>query len=279
MRPTDLGEAFRAEYDKPGVKEDCAERQKDEVRQVREACNNKERSKKSRGNQEISRQGIRNAQRVNVGGGWQVKDDDPVAAGTVFSYGTDVPPHASFAGGLKENLVLLGQRAFLPVEDLEPTSRYAAEFGQSTSGSTSRAGAADDAPASWRGQPLAPPAEEAHYSLLRSLVRALFLSNGSGAKGMQKGVVPVEALKVLAAKVAQLHGAPLPEGSGFESTSPVNKLNYNDTYEYFSKNEFAVAADFLLAASDPDGQLFEAARGLESGRALPPPTWDEPRLT
>ena len=194
-----------------------------------------------------------------------MKDDDPVAAGTVFSYGTDVPPHASFAGGLKENLVLLGQRAFLPVEDLEPTSRYAAEFGQSTSGSTSRAGAADDAPASWRGQPLAPPAEEAHYSLLRSLVRALFLSNGSGAKGMQKGVVPVEALKVLAAKVAQLHGAPLPEGSGFESTSPVNKLNYNGGEPHVR----GAAPGRAPGPTGPRGPLRETAGPRKNPRSAP----------
>ena len=275
VHSTDLGENLRAA---PGaVKEDCVKRHEDEVRQHKEKARNEKRSKKSRGNQGIYRQPIRNAPRVNVSGGWQVKDDDPVAAGTVFNRPAHVhgaPPEFSYGDGLKGAFKLLADQAWQERAVLEEgySSGYADRFGQSTSGSTSQAGAADAPPEGWRGQPLAPPAEERHYSLLRHLIREVFnSSNGSASIDAKKGAVNVEDLKVLAAKVAQLPGAPLP--SDFESTEGVP--TYEATFGYFSKKDFAVATSFLQEASNPDGRLFEDAVGLvgASRRALvPPPT-------
>jgi len=274
----DLGENLRAAPS--NVKEDWVKRHEDELRQQKEKARNEQRSKKSRGNQGIYRQPIRNARRVNVCGGWQVKGDDPVAASTVFNRPAHVhgaPPDVSYGDGLKAGFKLLAGQAWQERAVLEAySSGFADRFGQSTSGSTSQAGAADDAPEGWRGQPLAPPAEEAHYSLLRHLIHEVFgSSNGSASIDAKKGAVNVEDLKVLAAKVAQLPGAPLP--SDFESTvgTTYEACTYKATSEYFSKKNFAVTASFLLAASNPDDRLFEDALGLvgASGRALlPPPT-------
>ena len=217
--------------------------------------------------------GLQNALAASVAGtGWDVAPGDPIAAGTVFHFGKTAPSYVSTPAGLKDRLAELATEfAFVGAEDAEPSSGYAADFGQSTSASTSRAGAADEAPPSWRGQPLLPVAEEKHYSLLRTVVEALcHSSNDRPAPVTNKAVVPKGHLAVLAAKVALLSGAPpveLPGGRPVE-------LNYKDMDAHFQKQDLAVAADFLLAASDPGDRLFEAALGLEARALHPPPaTW------